>query len=249
MISQQSASIELNKITPPGPPPLPFVGMLPFLRKHLHLELHKLAKKYGNIYQLNVDGRNVIVLNGLEAIQEALVKQQDCFNSRANFDVYNKPPISHILEFKSGVLWKKHRAIASKVMHSFVRCQSAKLESWVVKEAAELTNIFINFGGKAFDPNLYLPLATLSFMQRLIFNKKGSLKDYQEDTHFVATSYGLRTVIEGSQIATNLEIVPAIWLPILLLSYGKLLFNFVRNRGIAQSYFLKNIIFFTHFIL
>lgn len=91
MVLQQSASsIELNttnRLPPPGPPGLPFVGMLPFLGKHLHLELNQLTEKYGSIFQLHVGGRKLLVLSGLETIKEALVKQQEKFNARVDFGV------------------------------------------------------------------------------------------------------------------------------------------------------------------
>ena len=244
MVLQQTASTKLNKINkvaPPGPPPLPFVGMLPFLGKHLHLELHQIAKKYGNIFQLHVGGRKLLVLNGLEAIKEALVKQQGSFNARANFDLFKKPPQCYFLEIKSGEFWKKHRNIVGQVMHTFVGGQSDILESWALEEAADLANMFISFGGKPFDPNLYMPLATLSFMQRLLFDKRGSLDNSQEDTNFVANAHGLRKVANGALILTNLEMVSLIWRPILMLSHCKLLRGFFTAVSAMEAYLSKNI--------
>lgn len=245
MVLQRSASIQLNKINkiaPPGPPALPFVGLSPFLGKHLHLELHKLAKKYGNVYQLHVDGRNLLVLNGLDAIKEALVKQQDSFNARADFDVYKKPPQCFFMELKSGEYWKKHRTIFGQVMHTFFKDKSDILESWALEEAADLADVFINFGDRAFDPNLYTPLATLSFMQRLMFNKKGSLDNSQEDTDFVALAHDLRKVADGVLTFTNLvEIVPVIWRPIFALFNQKLLRGFFKGLVSMDRYLAKNI--------
>ena len=245
MVLQKAADLQLNKsdkISPPGPPALPFVGMSPFLRKHLHVELHKLAKKYGNIFQLRVGGRTLVVLNGLETIKKALVKQKDSFNSRADFDLFKQPPQCHALEMKSGEFWRKHRAIAGQIMHTFVRDRSDILESWALEEATDLANVFVNFGGKPFDPNLYLPLATLSFMQRLIFDKKGSLDNSQEDTDFVELAYSLRKIANSVLTVTNLvEIVPAIWRPILILYHQKLLQGFSKGIGIMLPYLERNI--------
>ena len=237
MVLQQVASIKLDKIAPPGPPALPFVGMRPFLGKHLHLELHQLAKKYGNIYQLHVGGRKLLVLNGLEAIKGGLVKQQDSFNARADFDLFKQPPMCYFMEFKSGEFWKKHRAIAGQVMHTFVGGQSDTLGNWALEEAADLANIFINYGGKPFNPNLYMPLATLSFMQRLLFDKRGSLDNSQEDTDFVtAPHFG-----DGALTLTNLEIVSVIWRPILMLSHWKSLQDVFKVMSGMQAYLSKNI--------
>ena len=244
MVLQRSAPIQLNKINkiaPPGPPNFPLVGTLPFLGKYLHVELHKLAKKYGNIYQLHVGRRKLLVLNGLEVIQEALVKQPDCFNSKVDFAPFKQPPMRYLIEFKSGEVWKQHRAMAGKVIHSFLGCQLDKLESYAMEETAELTNIFLNSGGKAFDPNLYIPLATLSLMQKLMFSKEGSFKNNQEDANFVTTAHGLRTIANGSLTATNLETIPAIWRPIYLFSHGKSLLNLFQTLNKVNSFYLQNI--------
>ena len=241
MILQQSASIQLNKVTPPGPPNLPLVGSLPFLQKNLHLELHKLANKYGNIYQLHVGGRNVIVINGLDAIKEALVKQQDSFNARADYDLFKQPPVSSFLEFKSGEFWKKHRGIVSQVLHTFVNGKLDTLEEWVLEAAADLANIFLNFGGQSFDPELYLPRATLSFMQRLMFDQRSSLKESEDNTDFVNIARVVTKLNKASVYLTNLAVVPAILRPILILPRLNLLQNAAKASVTIQDYVAKNV--------
>jgi Cytochrome P450 len=102
MIIQQLAYLENNQIPPPGPPALSFAGMLPFWGTHLHLKLNRLAEKYGSVLQIETGGRKVVVLSGIETIKEALVKQQDNFNIRADLEIFKQPPQSHFLELKSG---------------------------------------------------------------------------------------------------------------------------------------------------
>src|SRR4028119_1513353 len=115
MVLQQLASREINQIPPPGPHALPFVGMLPFWGTHLHLKLNRLAEKYGNVLQIHTAGKKVVVLSGIETIKEALVKQQDSFNIRADLEIFKQPPQSHFLELKSGEAWKRHHAIVGKI--------------------------------------------------------------------------------------------------------------------------------------
>ncbi|MGK7894096.1 MAG: cytochrome P450, partial [Xenococcus sp. (in: cyanobacteria)] len=232
---------KVNKIAPPGPPALPFVGMLPFLGKHLHLELHQLAKKYGNIFQLRVGGRKLIVLSGLETIKQALVKQQDSFNARAEFDIYQQPPQCTMLELKSGEFWEKHHDAIIPVMHTFLGCKSDLHQSWVLEEAADLANIFINSAGQSFDPNFYLPLATLSFMQRLMFSRRGSLDDSEENTDFVAIAHILSKIPPGTLDVTKIAIFPAIWRPLFILSRWKSLRNFAKAVTAMGDYVAKNV--------
>ncbi len=117
---QEAASTQLNEIAHPKPPTVPLVGMRPLLGKHLHLALNQLAKKYGNIFQIRVGAKTLVVLSGLETIKEALVKQQDSFNARADFDIFQQPPQSQFLELKSGDSWRKHHSILGQAMHTFV---------------------------------------------------------------------------------------------------------------------------------
>jgi len=241
MVLQQAASTQkLNKVAPPGPPALPFVGILPFLGKHLHLELNHLAKKYGNIFQIRVGGRTLVVLNGLETIKEALVKQQDSFNARADFDVFQQPPQSQFLELKSGESWRKHHSIVAQVMHTFVVCKTDTLESWALEEAADLANIFLKFGNQPFDPDLYLPLATLSFMQRLIFDKRGTVEDIEEDIAFVTTAHNLKHIPKVLD-AVKLEFMPEFWKPIFRLSRWKILKKFLKGITSLEQYVSKNV--------
>ncbi len=237
MFYQETASTSLNKIAPPGPPCLPFVGMLPFLRKHVHLALNRLAKKYGNIFQIHVGARTLVVLNGLETIKEALVKQQDSFNARADFDVFQQAPQNEFLELKSSEPWRKHRDVIIQVMHTCMAGKSGMHESWLKEEAADLVNAFLKSGSQPFDPELYLPLTTLSFMQRLMFNKRGTV----EDADFVKTAYGLKGIPNGLLNVIKLEILPKIWQPIFRIFHRKSLQAFPEGMGMLHHYVSKNV--------
>ena len=224
-------SNQSNQITPPVPP----VGFSPFLRKHLHLELQEIAKKYGNVFQINAGGRTLIVLNGLDAIKEALCKQQDIFSARADFAVFKQPPQSQFLELKSGKPWEKHHSIVGQVIHNFAVSQSDTLEGWAIEEATNLGDLFLKFGNQPFDPDLYLPLGTLSFMQRLIFGRKGTGADIEEDPTFMATALTLKHIPKVLD-AVKLEFIPKIWLPLFQFSHLKTLKNFIKNLTTLESY-------------
>ena len=74
---------------PPGPWSLPLLGSYFFLQKvkekREHLSFSEAAKKYGNIFHLRIGSYLIVVLQGYEAIHQALVKQGDVFSDRAGF--------------------------------------------------------------------------------------------------------------------------------------------------------------------
>ncbi|NER79141.1 MAG: cytochrome P450 [Leptolyngbya sp. SIO1D8] len=243
-ISQQPVSIRLNranKISPPGPPKLPIVGVLPFLGRHLHIELHKLAQKYGTIFQIRVGGRNLVVISGLETIKQALVTQQSSFNTRADFDVYRQPPQCFMVELKSGDFWKKHHDIILQVMHTFLAGKSDTLESWAFEEASDLVDIFLKFDSQSFDPNFYLPLATLNFMQRLMFDRRVNLENAHENTNFAKTARILTAIPPGTLDVTKLTIIPIIWRPLFIIFRWKSLQNFSQAVAAMGNYVSENV--------
>ena len=242
MVLQQSTPIQFNKtdrIAPPGPPNLPLVGTLPFLNKYLHLELHQLAKKYGNIFQLHVGGRKLVVLNELEAIKEALVENKDSCSGRADFAIYRQKPMTYFMESKSGQSWENHHKISGQVMRTFISGKLDIHESWVMDEVTELTNIFVNSQDLPINSNLYLTLATLSFMHRLLFDQKNSLNDLQEDSNFVKLTRGLGKLDEMALHITKLQIIPLILRPIYALSKFKLIIGFFQELTSVDPYFEK----------
>ncbi|CAB1335129.1 unnamed protein product [Coregonus sp. 'balchen'] len=69
----------------PGPFAWPVVGNAMQLGKMPHITFSKLAKKYGNVYQIRLGCNNIVVLNGDTAIREALVQHSTEFAGRPNF--------------------------------------------------------------------------------------------------------------------------------------------------------------------
>ncbi len=237
MILQQTASASLNEITQPPPPMVSLTDMSPFLSKHLHIALNQLAKKYGNIFQMRVGPRNFVVLNGVETLKEALVKQQDSFNHKADFHAFQLKPQAEFLELKSGECWKKHHDIVIQVMHTFLAGKSDIHESWVTEEAEKLANVFLRYDGQPLEPDLPMSIATLSFIQRLVFDKIGS----ENDEELVTTASSLRTIPNGLLNAIIFDVLPKVMQPIFGFLHQNSLKNFVGSLGIVDKYVINNI--------
>jgi cytochrome P450 len=168
-------TLELQSFTQqkkiPGPPVLPIVGSLPFIEKHQHLAFTRLARKYGDVFQINLFGRNIVVLNGLETIKKALLQQSEVFAGRPD-----APITKIILEGNTlaprdyGLTWKRHREIAVNALHMFTNRQT--LEQQIIEEAVDLANIFLSCKDQPFDPRMDIYLSMSNVMSTILFGEK-----------------------------------------------------------------------------
>ena len=237
MVLKQTASRNLKEINYPQAPMVSLPDMLLFSSKQLHLALNQLAKKYGNIFQMRVGARSFLVLNGVETLKEALVKQQDAFNAKADFNVFQLKPQVDFLELKNGECWKKHHDIVMQVMQAFWSGKSELHESWVTEEADKLTSVLLGYRGQPIEIGNHVSVATLSFMQRLVFDKEGST----EDADLVETATALRTIPNGLLTGIILDVIPRFWQPIFGLLNQNTLKRFVGSLEKMDNYLSENI--------
>eukprot|EP00058_Branchiostoma_floridae_P014115 XP_002599603.1 hypothetical protein BRAFLDRAFT_58542 [Branchiostoma floridae] len=71
--------------TPPGPPGWPVLGNLPSLTKDIHLQLTKWRYQYGDVFSVRFGLQDAVIVNGSEAIKEALVQKANHFSNRPDY--------------------------------------------------------------------------------------------------------------------------------------------------------------------
>ncbi|KAF7707688.1 hypothetical protein HF521_018906 [Silurus meridionalis] len=106
--------IQRPKNFPPGPQPIPLFGNLfHFNIKNPLKDFEKLAEQYGNIYSLYFGTKPAVVLNGLNAVRDALVnKFADCSGRPQNL-VKDVTEGKGVIIADYGPQWKEHRRFAS----------------------------------------------------------------------------------------------------------------------------------------
>ncbi len=106
---------------PPGPTPLPILGnVTTFMTKKPVFDVFgELKTKYGPIFSLKFASMNVVVLNTIEVIKEALIKQGVEFAGRPKIQSANifSEGYKDIALTDYGVQWRYQRKLA----HSAVR--------------------------------------------------------------------------------------------------------------------------------
>ncbi|XP_067941888.1 cytochrome P450 2C20-like isoform X2 [Watersipora subatra] len=144
---------------PPGPTPLPILGSaLGILGQPLYVTFEKLRQQYGDVFCIRVGSKNIVVINGYEAITEALVTNSRKFSGRPAITWTGvteghgffslSGPVYHqqkgvIMEILSGISWNKKEATELRIQKS-----AANLIAWLEEKV-----------GEPVDPHVYLNTA------------------------------------------------------------------------------------------
>ena len=182
--NKTTLSTQSKKMTLPGPRGLPFIGYLPFMGKYPHKTFIELAKKYGDVFQLRLGSRPVVVINGLESLRQAALKQQNDFAGRASFYFFRRGGRGLTIGAANGELWKRQREITFNAMHKFLAHKKTFIEQQVMEEAAELSEVFRSYEGQPFDPERDIGMAVANVTTRIVYGRRYS-RNEREFCHFI----------------------------------------------------------------
>ncbi|KAM6125278.1 cytochrome P450 1A5-like [Phoenicopterus ruber ruber] len=168
--------------SPPGPRGYPILGNVLELRKDIHLALTRLSQKYGDVMEVRIGTRPVLVLSGLETIKQALVKQGEDFMGRPDLYSFRHITDGQSLAFSpdSGEVWKARRKLAQNALKTFsvapspTSSSTCLLEEHVSKEADYLVIKFLQLMDerKSFDPFRYLVVSVANVVCAMCFGKR-----------------------------------------------------------------------------
>ncbi|XP_070832987.1 cytochrome P450 1B1 [Chaetodon trifascialis] len=168
--------------SPPGPFAWPLIGNAAQIGKAPHLYFTRLAKKYGNVFQIKLGCRTVVVLNG-DSIKQALVKQGADFAGRPDFTSFQYISNGDSLVFNTITdWWKMHRRVAQSTVRMFStgNLQTKKaFEHHVLCEIRELLRLFVKKtkAHQYFQPMTYLVVSTANIMSAVCFGKRYTYED------------------------------------------------------------------------
>ncbi|XP_010021303.1 PREDICTED: cytochrome P450 1A5-like, partial [Nestor notabilis] len=137
--------------SPPGPRGIPILGNVLELRKEPHVALARLSRQYGDVMEVRIGTRPVLVLSGLDTVKQALVKQGEDFMGRPDLHSFQYISDGQSLTFSSdsGEVWKARRKLAQNALKTFsiapspTGSSSCLLEEHVSKEAEYLVTKFL----------------------------------------------------------------------------------------------------------
>uniref|UniRef100_H3DJA0 Cytochrome P450 1A1 n=1 Tax=Tetraodon nigroviridis TaxID=99883 RepID=H3DJA0_TETNG len=162
----------------PGPFAWPVVGNAMQLGQMPHITFSKLAKKYGNVYQIRLGCSDIVVLNGDRVIRQALIQHSTEFAGRPNFVSFQTVSGGKGMTFSSySKRWKMHRKIAQSTIRAFSSANSQTKENFeqqIAAEATELVEVFLKLSarGQHFNPEHELTVAAANVICALCFGKR-----------------------------------------------------------------------------
>ncbi|NWH87405.1 CP1A4 protein, partial [Aegithalos caudatus] len=173
---------------PPGPRGYPVLGNVLELRKDPHLALTRLSRRYGDVMEVRIGTRPVLVLSGLDTIRQALVKQGEDFMGRPDLYSFRFVTDGQSLTFSpdSGEVWRARRKLAQSALKSFsvapspTSSSSCLLEEHVSKEAEYLVTKFLQLmEGEVFDLNQYMTVSVANVICAMCFGKRYEHEDQE----------------------------------------------------------------------
>ncbi|NWJ05547.1 CP1A5 protein, partial [Crypturellus undulatus] len=175
--------------SPPGPRGLPVLGSALQLRKDPHLALTKLSQQYGDVMEVRIGMRPVLVLSGLDTIKQALVKQGEDFMGRPDLHSFRYVTDGQSLTFStdSGEVWKARRKLAQNALKTFSITPSSTsssiclLEEHVSKEADYLVTKFLQVmeEQKSFEPYRYVVVSVANVICAICFGQRYDHNDQE----------------------------------------------------------------------
>ncbi|XP_059414950.1 cytochrome P450 2K1-like [Carassius carassius] len=162
---------------PPGPKPLPLFGNL------LNLDLTRpfdsfceLSKTYGNIFQVFLGPKKMVVLVGYKTVKEALVNHAEEFGDRdiaPSFRIMND---ENGIVFSNGKNWKEMRCFALSNLRDLGMGKRGS-EVKIIEEIQYLEGEFDKFEGKPFDMTQPVNYAMSNIISSIVYGNRFEYTD------------------------------------------------------------------------
>lgn len=157
----------------PGPIGLPIVGFFPFLGPKPHEKFAKLGEKYGEIYQLWLGNRRVVVLNSYELLKDALNRSEFAHRPKLiQFDIINSVGRGSFGFMPYTPRVQYLRKASMRALSNFVISKDNKLEQYSNEAFQEFAQVLDANDQKPINPRQDLLKAVATVIGSLSFGRE-----------------------------------------------------------------------------
>ncbi|XP_070828249.1 cytochrome P450 2D15-like isoform X3 [Chaetodon trifascialis] len=183
---------------PPGPQAFPIIGNLLELNLENPIaDLNRLAKRYGNVYSMFIGPRPAVIINGVQALKEALVNKAADFSGRPQ-----NLMINHVIQPKGLILadynnvWKEQRRFGLMTLRNFGLGKQL-MEQSILDETQNIIKILEQSVGKTMNPKKLFHSAASNIICGVLF---GIQFDYDDAVlkEFVKFFYDSSKMFNGT---------------------------------------------------
>nr|DBA24148.1 TPA: hypothetical protein GDO54_011846 [Pyxicephalus adspersus] len=151
--------------------------------------------QYGDVFSLNIFFENAVVINGYDAVKEALVTKSEDTSDRPSIPMFDHAGLSNGIAFsRYGQHWKAQRRFALYTLRNFGMGKKT-IEERVREEAGYLCSAFQDQEGHPFDPYMVLNNAVSNVICSIIFGDRFDYTDasFQRMLHLLRESFELES--------------------------------------------------------
>ncbi|XP_044532863.1 cytochrome P450 2J2-like isoform X1 [Gracilinanus agilis] len=164
---------------PPGPPRLPIIGnIFQMGPKNPQDTFQEFAKKYGNIFSMELFGAPMIFVTGLPLIKEVLLKQGQVFIDRPQTPLSSYAFKNSGISLSNGQIWKEQRRFTLMTLRNFGLGKKT-LELRIQEEATYLIEAIREEKGQPFDPHFQINNAASNIICSVTFGHRFEYHDSQ----------------------------------------------------------------------
>ncbi|XP_038146913.1 cytochrome P450 2B4-like [Cyprinodon tularosa] len=163
---------------PPGPPTLPILGNLLYLNlKNPLKDFERLRQSYGNVYSIFFGLKPVVMINGFQAMREAMIVKAVDFAGRPQ-DMFMNDVIQRkgVIMADYGSVWRDHRRFALMTLRNFGLGKKSMEER--IHEEVECTIKTLEKNiGKTLCPQFMFHNAASNIICRVLFGTRYEYED------------------------------------------------------------------------
>ncbi|XP_074477565.1 cytochrome P450 2F2-like [Sebastes fasciatus] len=181
---------------PPGPRPLPILGNLLNLSLDNPIkDFERLRKRYGNVYSLFLGPKPAVVINGVQAMKEAMMTKAVDFAGRPQDIFVTDLTQNGLVLADYGPSWKEHRRFALMTLRNFGLGKQS-MEQRILGEIQYTMETLEGSIGTTMSPQVMFHNAASNIICQVLFGTR-----YDYDNNFIKVV--VQCFKENSKIANG----------------------------------------------